>query len=286
MEGVIAGGELWAFSKWAQNNYLCSCSSYFYDCEFWKEVFDQYCKTRRREKKSLFNPYIKDLQKYKKYFLQYFFYIPYSTHYLHEYSSYERSLYTSILNISHNKFVVDESKYVERALKLYLSNKFDMKFIHLVRDGRAFLDSLKRAVQRGTRQKKVNIILEVLKWKTNISIQNKFLKNVGYKNKIKLSYEYLTKNTELTLKELCAFLHIDYNYSLLNPESSHYFFAHPHHLIGGNRIKFAHRDTKIIYYDDWKKNLSAWEKICFHFLGGNKMNTMLSTKETDVRSIR
>lgn len=203
----------------------------------------------------------------------------YSSVEIKNYSQREFLLFQTILQESGKLLIVDSSKYLDRLLKLYYSGYFNIKIIHLVRDGRAYIDSARRSLKREKSQRKnSNIILDTIQWRVRLERQIKFLSQIKKENYIRMNYKFLAEHPLETMKFLCKFLGIKFEREILNISSNRYVFKQQHHIIGGNRIKWSSPDTKIEYKNQWINNLSSIDKFIFNALGGKVTNYKLGTK--------
>lgn len=129
---------------------LCGCGENIHDCPFWEHVNQELMKTHgvgikqyprgynlRKERGSFYSK----LRFYGERNLAVNFNML-SKHYRTRLQN-MTNLYEVVFKLTEAKILVDSSKTAKRALliKNYLKNKYDIKIIHLVRDGRAVLYS-------------------------------------------------------------------------------------------------------------------------------------------------
>jgi hypothetical protein len=89
----------------------------------------------------------------------------------------------------------------------------DAKFVHLVRDGRGCVASLKRPPfsYSSTRA--------VATWLNSMYAGRRALRRLGPERMLELRYEDLTTRTEATLRRLCDFVGEDFDEAMLHPEA-------------------------------------------------------------------
>jgi hypothetical protein len=96
-------------------------------------------------------------------------------------------------------------RYVDEILKLFP----DAKIIHIIRDPRAAIASMLKVDWTAD-----DVIINTLKWKIDILFAESYDKtNSNYKE---IHYEELIKNTEPVLKELCEFIGVEYEKTILD----------------------------------------------------------------------
>jgi len=162
-------------------------------------------------------------------------------------------LFSCILDNSNATTLVDASKRLKRLYLLQTSGLFNIKVIHMVRDGRAVLNSYYR--------KYGNFKTGFRQW-LSLHLKAPFIrKHFSQNNWLQLYYEQLATNPETTLRKICDFLGWEFEEDMLT------YKKHPYVGIGGNRMR--KQNTELIYLDEsWKSELSYWNSIKFELLGG------------------
>ncbi|MDJ0533837.1 MAG: sulfotransferase [Xenococcaceae cyanobacterium MO_207.B15] len=135
--------------------------------------------------------------------------------------------YSIIASKSSADVIIDSTKtiyWISSMLRLQeLKREFDIYLLHLVRDGRAILNSyLKRR-----NNKSIEDISKL--WLKRVTNNEKFFKDFSRGNKIQLAYEKLATKPEETTKHLCDFLGIEFIPEMIN------YWEYEHHIISGNR---------------------------------------------------
>lgn len=135
--------------------------------------------------------------------------------------------YSIIASKSSAEVIIDSTKtiyWISSMLRLQeLKQEFDIYLLHLVRDGRAVLNSyLKRRNNR--------TVEETSKlWLKRVTDNEKFFKDFSRGNKIQLAYEELATKPQETTRHICNFLDIDFIPEMIN------YWKYEHHFISGNR---------------------------------------------------
>lgn len=155
-------------------------------------------------------------------------------------------LYKFLFTASNHKILVDSSKntnWIKKSIRALENQKdIDLYLIYLLRDGRAVINSYFRKYPERT--------LEGIakKWVNRISKIDHLYADIS-RPKIKIRYEHLAEEPEQTLKNLCLFLDIPFEKSMLQ------FWLHEHHHIGGNSgtksflLKFQDKNLDILLGD-------------------------------------
>ena len=163
-------------------------------------------------------------------------------------------LFSCIAEKSGANILIDSSKQWQRLSLLKKSGCFNIKVIHLVRDGRAVVNSYIR--------KYGSFAPALRKWIRNAMPPSYLRREFEQSNWLRLHYEELASQPETTLRKLCDFLEVDYE-----PQMLHY----RQHLNIGLRGNFGvnHRqDEKIVLDQKWKRELSRLNLARFTLFGG------------------
>ncbi len=182
----------------------------------------------------------------------------------------------TILNHTGKRILCDSSKDAFPAALLYRSDYVSLKIIHLFRDLRANIESVKRQVENpqsglthypGFFRTYLSVVAHHLRIKSLLALKIK--KN----DIIKIRYKELCLHPEQTFKRLCSFLGVPYEPDVLNPDSPRFFGAQIHHNVGGNPVRMG-KIEGIRYVNRWPQNLSPGERIAFILLGGSIINKL------------
>lgn len=128
--------------------------------------------------------------------------------------------------------LVDSTKTVywlekKLAAREFTSGKLDAQLIHLIRDGRAVMNSYSRrkhyhALSAEQFGKQFGAL-----WMNRINAENSFFDAFSGK-KLRLRYEEFATQTEDTLQKLCNWLALDFQPGMIQ------YWRHEHHTVSGN----------------------------------------------------
>lgn len=164
-----------------------------------------------------------------------------------------RNLFTCISEKSGQPILVDASKVPKRLYLLQKSKVCNIKVIHLVRDGRAVVNSYLRKYE--------NFNTGINRWmKTNLAA---FALRSQFKNEdwLQLKYEEIAIDPTATLERICNFTGVAYEPKMLN------YRSHLYVGMGGNSMR-SRRDENIALDERWKQELSGDYLVKFNFIGG------------------
>ena len=135
--------------------------------------------------------------------------------------------YSIIASKSCADVIIDSTKtiyWISSMLRLKeLKKEFDIYLLHLVRDGRAVLNSYLRKRKRMTLEDISQL------WLKRVTNNEFFFKNFSRGKKIQLAYEELATKPQATTQHLCNFLGIEFIPAMLK------YWEYEHYMISGNR---------------------------------------------------
>lgn len=162
-------------------------------------------------------------------------------------------LLSCIAQQSGARVLVDSSKFWQRLYLLRESRMFSIKVIHLVRDGRAIMNSyVRKGAQPAT---------AIRRWAAPSLWAFYLCRKFEKSDWLQIRYEELAAQPEITLRRICAFLQVDFEPQML---------AYRQHVdvgIGGNRMR-ARQDERIFLDERWKSELSRANRVRFALIGG------------------
>ena len=263
-EAVSCGELQYLPEAWQAGNQYCSCGEQAKACKFWPEVLHKwYAKSHVQsldELRALSNQF-----EDKRYFPRLLGVTPNKNQKFRRYQQALVALYQSIAEVSSSPVIIDSSKHPIRCLALSKMNEIDLRVVHLVRDGRAFLWSskkkaLKKAEKRGEHKRFsfMYAIRQALKW---IGI-HKLARYVAQKadHSICVRYEDFVDNTSGELKRIEQACDIKLN------SVAHYLSEgislDNRHVLTGNRIR-RQQALSIKADQSWRDKLSDKEKQLF-----------------------
>jgi hypothetical protein len=149
------------------------------------------------------------------------------------------------------------------------SGYFDIKIIYLFRNGQARLESNNRKAQKyGIKSYSKGPMSESLRFiKTHLFLRA-FLKNNFDANRLHgLTYNDFTTNPKTEIGKILHFINASDFSEMISGQIS----FHKRHNIGGNRLRFR-SIGKIEFREEWKNNLTKWEKFIYLVLRGTLIN--------------
>lgn len=143
---------------------------------------------------------------------------------------------------------VDASKFWNRLYVLQQCPRIDLKVLHLVRDGRAVVNSYL--------ERYPDFFYSVRRW-AGPNLMSFYLKRKSSpQNWLQVYYEDLALHTEKTLRTVCTFLNIAFEPGMLA------YRKHPYYGVGGNRMR-NNSDERIFLEEKWKQNMSGRHRRLF-----------------------
>jgi len=164
-------------------------------------------------------------------------------------------LFDIIRKLNNSPIIIDSTKNPSRLKGFDLLCGDGLFIIHLIRDGRAVCYS---------RMKRENISMEesVKIWVAEQKKLNLILSRINESNVMRVSYEDLCENTNEVLINICSYLDINFQQSMLA------FRNNVSHSLGGNPMRFSLKDQSIVLREDWKDGLSKDDKSQFNKIAG------------------
>lgn len=135
------------------------------------------------------------------------------------------------------------------------------KYIHLIRDGRDIFLSQKRA-----NHYKRNIAIGALEWKHKIEVCQKALKALDPKAYIEVTYEDLVDDPDRVLKNICRFLGVNYEPTMLT------YFKDSKQFIGEHHSDLIFRPISTSSVKKWRKEFSVDEVSIFQTIAGTTLS--------------
>jgi len=228
-------GEVMFYDNWVNQGLLCSCTKPLLKCPFWAAVTPE----DNFMLGEIFSPGYVD-------------------------NSY--LLFQGIQQFSQASIIVDSSKSPQRLQYLLSDPRFEVKVIHLVRNGLAVVNSLNKSHDRpGTehklKTKSTPLLTGIFRWiRRNKSIE-KLAHNIRPDQYLRIRYEDLCTQPELELGTICKFIGVDFEKGMLKPTLQN------NHNIGGSRWRFSNKAIEIRLDDKWKNELEWHSKTLFNLLG-------------------
>ena len=281
-DDIICVGELMFFNDYlnqkgigSTSKWVCRCGMTLECCPFWSNVIES-CRLKENHEISDLETIIYKRRNttYKDAFLTLLIsYLP---------TKWKKPLLKKILKINENKnaayncyklldhvcsvenkkIVIDSSKYPSQLSGLinYKRSDYNIKVIHLIRDGRSVaISKIKR--KKELFGENLTFTRALLGWLLiNLKISN--IKDLlPPQDYILVRYEDLCVKTEQTIAEICDHFDISYDSKILE------FSEKKKHNIAGSQHKFD-QSTRIQLDEKWKSSLSAsrnflYSMICY-----------------------
>ena len=214
------------FGNFYEFNRKCSCGYGIQDCEVWGDIY-----------RSLNH---KDFQKLKKVgklvnkekkLLSFL----YSSNLREKYCYIFDKIHDIIFNKTGTNVLIDSSKNLSRAIALLKSSRYDVNFIHLIRDPRGFINSMYRKYT-------YTFIKSTIKWAMKNYFASLVINKMYPENYICILYEDLLLKPHQTFREISKFTDIDFSLISYYIKNSKKFDIG--HIFSGNRIS---NNSKILF---------------------------------------
>ncbi len=167
-----------------------------------------------------------------------------------------RALFQAIAEVSGVPLLVDASKRPWRLKLLAESGLFDLKVIYLLRDGRAVVNSYYKIYGDFADSFWRWLRIHLWWW---LRLRRKFTPN----QVLRVKYEALATDPADTLRQICDFLGVPYEETMLRYKEREYYG------IGGNQKMLSKRDDQTIRLDEgWRETLPRRYQRLFALLGG------------------
>jgi len=225
------------FDEWMEDELLCSCGQKLEDCEFWSKA--------RPDRFPGLGP-LSDP----------------------DYVNHSFSLIEGAKQVSGATLLIDSSKSIHR-LKILLSDpRFEVRVIHLVRNGLAVVNSLRKSHSRPgarntLRTKATSPLKAVLRWVR----RNKAMDKLGGEidQYLRVRYEDICSDPETMMQQISDFAGLEFEREMVYPKVNNI------HNIGGSRWRFSNRPIEIKLDQKWETELGVVTRWLFRLIGG-KLN--------------
>lgn len=266
-ENICSVGELYPGLHYYKAR--CSCGKTNSECEFWSKIRD-YVDARHSEfDRKKFKAQQKYFNKYTRIHRIIFDKFPKSAD-KSGYYAVTRSIYNKISEQSGCRVIAESSKEFGRAVLLLKIFKRQIKFIHLIRDGRGVMWSRLKKHRKNPEFSKIKneflwMTRNVLFW--NFSALMAFIFSLILPRKVlHIKYEDLCTETEEVLNRLGEFIKIDLSgvSGMLKRDEAFEIG----HLIYGNSLRHSKSNTfKVRLNTEWKAKLPRRYNLLYILLG-------------------
>ena len=232
---VFGGGELQNMRQVYNPEKICSCQNSVIDCGFWSSIIKTW--SASIDEKSI----DEGLLKWREYegvfsfrpWMRMLFGLGRNSSDSQSYLKNTTAFLKAVQQVSEKPVLVDISKNPLRAWALEKNPNIDLRMVHLVRDGRAVMWSLKRTAEKQNRKRpswRASLFWAVINRMTNF-VRGKV------SNKIVIKYEDFTSDPETALREIGQMAEIDFSSIISKIRNNEDF--HINHVMAGNGIRKA-----------------------------------------------
>lgn len=165
-------------------------------------------------------------------------------------------LFDAVRKVAETPVVIDSTKNPIRLRTLYLERPDQMKFIYMIRDGRAVTHS--RIRRHG-----VNMCDAAKVWRAEHRKQSLVQRDIPEDRIYLLHYEALCSQPEAELEKLCGFLGLDFDPNLVS------FRNTSRHAVGGNPMRFNQSENVILLQERWRDELTELQLDAFDEVAGD-----------------
>lgn len=264
---IIGLGEVTSEPLGLEIKDVCSCGKTLDRCDFYRGIFQSDTIPPFQVRKKMVE-LCRNIE-HRKFFLRWLFGFVSDREKL-EYCKSMYDFFGAVKEKSKKNFVVDSSKSAPgasgRPLALSRICGFDVRVIHIIRDGRAVMWSIKkgsnRAFERGDKEKiRFSTLRAIYGWMTSNLIASLTGRLLGKEKYLCFFYEDLVKNPLKEITRIGEFLSLDMNELISRLEHGKHFVIDGHR-IGGNRLRHG-KELTITNKEDWKLKLPIISKMIF-----------------------
>ena len=167
------------------------------------------------------------------------------------YVDHNMALLDCVARVSGARVIVDSSHNRWRLLVMSRSAAIDLRVVHVIRDGRAVVNSYSRKYQ--------SLGVGLRRWliPTALALAMRPLVDVPW---VRVRYEDLASRPESVLEDLCEFAGLEFEPGMVR------YWEHEDYSIGGNRMRRSKRPVKLD--ERWQSELSTGSRVAVGLLGG------------------
>lgn len=249
---IVSLGDT-APTKTAQD-FFCSCGSIIKDCGFWKSVHSTQL-SYNHEKSEYVIPLLPNLEtntierlnrlnEYFRRFLSPWLFFPLTKNRFRK----SVELFTETALEFHGKNIfVDGTKDINRCLSIRNITNKEIRVIHLIRDPRGYLSSLRKNIP----EENIDLKTASKMWKGFHYLALHLFSGLANCHYLPVYYENLASEPAIEMKRIFEFLGVPYHDSFQKPQL-------PHHIIGNRMI--ADFSGEIRQDIEWRNSLSPTDQ--------------------------
>jgi hypothetical protein len=246
----------------------CSCGEILIDCPFWSEVmalWDRYRGTTSFERFRALQPRYERLRSFP-------FLLKEHRHPSASFRAYQEAtlkLYEAVAKVSGAQVLVDTSKYAMRAAALKTIGGLDVRFVHLIRDGRGVFWSLKKYDRRRRvwikrMRSKTKTWLTPFEWLMLNRIAEAVTRDARF---VRIRYEDFVSSPQRNMNEVGGLLGLDFDEVGRGlGEGSPINFGH---MVAGNMVRL-NGPVSLKLDESWEGELPGFERAYFWTVAGSK----------------
>jgi hypothetical protein len=280
---IFGAGELIRLhqSAWHDNpkskaytNQYCACGERARECPFWTKVKTSWLNMYAESNCELVNNYIQLKERYEDSSIvrrAILGRLGYQGEDYHTYQQLTANIYSAIFDVSQSRFLVDSSKPPLRAYHLARNPALELYLIHLIRDGRGVVWSLKKGKKKDPYAGILRERSPIPSWRTTVSwlrvnLECEWvLSCLPLERVLHVSYEDLVFETEITLGRIGSLIGLDLSQIARDVVSGETLT--PDHIVSGNRMRMKKKITLSPDFE-WRSQLSPADARLFWLIAG------------------
>lgn len=180
-------------------------------------------------------------------------------------------LYNKISQISEKRIIIDSSKDLARFVYLFCSGLLRVVPVFVVRDGRAYIDTM-------ARRSNMRPFTSVQRWSRKNLTTYYALKKLLKGQAIIVNYEDFVENTFEVLNRIGKWADLVFEKDMLDGKKA------TQHFLGGTALRNGVFHNELLTnkpirnHNSWRERLKRRDRIIFSIMGGSKINKMLGIK--------
>jgi hypothetical protein len=258
---IEGAGEFISSMRQIMHQKYCACGNRANECPFWSEVLEEW---KHLAPSANMQEYIMLQKKYEH--VSRWILPSQAQGYLvsgfERYAEETYALFRALQSVSGKRIIVDSSKHRGRALALSRIPEIDLHFIHLVRDVRGVVWSLKKSFAKSVENPLANEALPA--WRAAaqwylLNLQAEWVRRrIAPEKSIRVRYEDFIVSPKETLVNIGRFIGCDL--SQLADEVVAGKEMDTNHMIAGNRLRMRGK-VKLRADNEWMYKLQPKEKL-------------------------
>jgi hypothetical protein len=262
---ILPIGELSFFDLYKALDKLCNCGIPLSKCKFWKSIF-------LSSYESGYGVPIKPIIKINDILLHRIKALS-KDPILKDTIAKNLSIYNKISTQNNKIIILDSSKDITRFYYLIRSGEIRILPIHMVRDGRAYIDSLRR-------RSGMHPIKAIIRW-MRLNLITYFILNkvCGKYDFLTITYDEFVDYPETVIKKILSRLDLCYEQQVFNHN------LETQHTLGGTSVRNGefipeYKPKLPLESKQTSKNRISWSaRLCFLILGGPKINKLFGIQD-------